>query len=121
MIQSYNDLLVWKRSIELVEEVYKLTRYIPKEETYGLISQMRRSAISIPSNIAEGQQRRTTKDFISFLYIARGSNAELKTQCLICIRLHFLSKEQCQKTVSLSDEIGKMLSKMIASLSDNNE
>ena len=119
-LKSFRDLLVWQRAIELVEEVYKLVRLLPKEELYALSNQMRRSAVSIPSNIAEGQQRKTTKEFLNFLSIAKGSNAELQTQLIICERLHYFTKEQIQPCMLLSEEVSKMLTKLSLTLSSNN-
>ncbi|GIW67473.1 MAG: hypothetical protein KatS3mg096_341 [Candidatus Parcubacteria bacterium] len=86
-ILSYKDLLVWQKAIELVMEIYELTKYFPKEETYGLVSQIKRAAVSIPANIAEGRSRRTRKDFIQFLRIAYASGAELETHLEIAKRL----------------------------------
>ena len=80
MVQSFRDLNVWQRSIQLTVSVYRLTQGFPREEVYGLSNQMRRSAVSVPSNIAEGQGRLTTGEFRQFLGIARGSNFELQTQ-----------------------------------------
>ena len=116
MIRSYEDLMVWQKAMELVVEVYRVVKLLPREETYGLSDQMRRAAVSVPSNIAEGQSRNTRKDFINFLCIARGSNAELRTQCLICLRLHYIDEGELTKTLSLSGEVGKMINAMIASL-----
>jgi len=82
-IHSYKELIVWQKGLDLVFAVYKLTSFFPKEETYGLISQMRRAAVSIPSNIAEGRERGTKKDYLQFLRIAKGSSAELETQILV--------------------------------------
>jgi four helix bundle protein len=100
-IKGHKDLDVWKKSISLVEVIYKITSNFPKEEIYGLISQMRRSAISIPSNLAEGAGRGGKKEFIQFLYIALGSLAELETQAIIADRLKYLNSseellEDCQ-------------------------
>lgn len=92
-IKSYNDLIVWRKAIELVSDIYKATQKFPKEETYGLTSQIRRCAVSVPSNIAEGQARNTTGEFLQFLGIARGSLAELDTQIIIANKLGFLSDE----------------------------
>ena len=117
-ITSFKDLIVWQKSIDLVEEIYKLVRLLPPDEMYDLSSQMRRAAISIPSNIAEGQQRQSTKDFTRFLSFARGSKAELQTQCYICARLNLLTKEQIKPAMELLAEIGKMLTKLIDSLND---
>ena len=99
--------------MDLVEEIYTLTKQLPKYETYALADQMRRAAISIPSNIAEGQQRHTKNEFASFLSIARGSEAELETQLYICVRLLYLNSEQIEKSLSLCSEIGKMLNALI--------
>ena len=118
-VTHYRDLVVWQKAIDLVAEVYRLIKVLPKEEIYALSSQMRRSAISIPSNIAEGQQRHTTKEFVNFLSIAKGSNAELQTQLLICIRLGYLSSEQISSAMALSEEISKMLSSLTEKLTHN--
>ncbi len=101
-IKSYNDLIAWQKAIELVRDVYKATQGFPKEEMYGLTSQIRRSAVSIPSNIAEGQARNTKGEFIQFLGIARGSIAELDTQVIISSQLGYLSNET---TNDLKDKI----------------
>lgn len=116
MIKSYKELIVWQKSIELVKEIYKLTTGLPKEEIYGLSSQMRRSAISIPSNIAEGQQRNGTKEFLQFLGIAYGSGAELETQLIISHDLY--PKIDCSKSNSLLDEIQKMLNALITKIAN---
>ena len=79
MVKSYQDLLVWQKAMELVTEIYRIAKLLPREELYALSDQMRRSAVSIPSNIAEGQARNSTKEFINFLSVAKGSNAELQT------------------------------------------
>ena len=120
MIRSYKDLTVWQKAMDLVVEIYYIVKLLPREETYGLSDQMRRAAVSIPSNIAVGQSRNTKKDFINFLYIARSSNAELQTQCLICIRLHYVANKDMAKALALSDEIGKMINAMILSLTKTN-
>jgi len=86
-VKSYRELLVWQKSIELVDEIYKVIKMFPKEETYALCDQLRRSAVSIPSNIAEGQARQHTGEFKQFLFIALGSLAELDTQLVIANRL----------------------------------
>ena len=116
MVKSYRELLVWQKAMELVAEVYRIARLLPKEELYVLSNQMRRAAVSIPSNIAEGQARNSTREFINFLSIARGSNAELQTQCLICKMLSYIPEAELQKTLSLSDEVGKMLHTLINKL-----
>ena len=89
-MRTHKELLVWQKSMLLVEEVYRLVKMLPKEETYALSDQMRRAAISIPSNIAEGNARNSPKEFQQFLYISLGSAAELETQLLICQRLGYI-------------------------------
>ena len=91
-IKSHKDLRVWQESIDLVTEIYRLTESYPKEEVYGLTSQMRRAAVSIPSNIAEGAGRNSSKEFVQFLHIALGSIAELETQLIISQKLGFVEK-----------------------------
>ena len=90
-MKSFKDLEVWKLSIDFVEDVYKLTNAFPGNEKFGLVPQMRRAAVSISSNIAEGQGRKNSKEFIQFLYIAKGSLAEIETQLIICERLGYTS------------------------------
>ncbi len=116
MIKSYRDLLVWQRSMELVYEVYRLVKRLPKEELYALSSQIRRSVVSVPSNIAEGQQRKSTREFIQFLSIARGSVAELQTQLLICVGLNYLTENDISEAMQLTVEINKMLNSIILKL-----
>lgn len=107
--KSYQDLNVWKISMELAEQTYRLTRTFPKHETYGLCSQMHRAAPSIPSNIAEGHERDSTKEFLRLLSFAPGSLAELETQFLLATRLGYLKPEDTQKSQSTMDETGRML------------
>lgn len=114
--KNFKDLIVWQKSMDLVEEVYKLVRLLPNEELYVLSSQMRRSAISIPSNIAEGQKRRTDKEFATFLSYAKGSNAELQTQIMLCSRLGFLNVDRINNVLDLTVEIDKMLESFILKL-----
>lgn len=99
--------------MELTVEIYRLVKYLPREETYGLADQMRRSAVSIPSNIAEGKARESKNDFIRFLLISQGSRAELETQLEICTRLGYLSAEQTKKAKELLSEVGKMIAGLI--------
>ena len=115
-IRSYQDLIVWQKSMEMVKLIYSLTKRLPKEETYGLSDQLRRAAVSIPSNIAEGAGRFNTKDYVHFLRIARGSKNEIETQLLICEQLGYLSKEDISVSLQLCDEIGKMLNAMLLKL-----
>ena len=91
-MKTHKDLLVWQKAMDLVEDVYKLTETMPKTEQYGLTGQIRRSAVSIPSNIAEGAARNHDKEFLQFLYVALGSIAELETQLLLAERLEFIMK-----------------------------
>jgi four helix bundle protein len=113
-IRDYKELLVWQKAMELVTEVYRLVKLLPKEETYALSDQMRRAAVSIPSNIAEGYNRNTDKELIQFFNIARGSCAELETQILIGRNLEYLSIDQSAKAMDLCMEIRKMLNSFIA-------
>jgi len=117
--KSHKDLIVWQKSMDLVEEVYRLTKFLPTDELYGLANQMKRAAVSIPSNIAEGNARHTHKEYIRFLSIARGSKSELETQIEICKRLGHLSCEQIQLAVDLCEEVGKILNTMIKKLFPN--
>lgn len=120
MIHSHEELIVWQRSMELVAEIYKLTDSFPKEEVYGLTSQIRRAAVSIPSNIAEGRGRGTRKDFVQFLRIAFGSGAELQTQLMIVEKLPKFSLLDCNKSRALLDEVVRMLKSMIQKLNPRN-
>ena len=114
----YKDLQVWQISMDLVESIYILSGTLPKEEQFGLSSQLRRAATSIPSNIAEGYTRASTKDYIRFLSIARGSAAEIETQLEICKRLAYFTEQQIQISLNLVNEISKMLTAMILKLGD---
>ena len=116
IVHSYRDLVAWKRSMALVLEVYRLTQSFPKIETYGLTSQLRRAAVSIPSNIAEGQARLTTGEFKHFLGNARGSLKEVETQILISTDPGYLRTEECEKLLAATTELGKILNGLIASL-----
>ena len=116
--KSYQDLVVWKRSVELVMEAYQLVKHLPREETYALSNQIRRAAVSIPSNIAEGNGRTSIKDYSRFLSMARGSKYELDTQLFICVKLNYLTQEQISNAMRLSEEVGRMLNVLIAKLSD---
>ncbi|OGY59767.1 MAG: four helix bundle protein [Candidatus Colwellbacteria bacterium RIFCSPLOWO2_01_FULL_48_10] len=115
-MRNFKELLVWQKSIKLVTHVYKVTKDFPDEEKYGLINQMRRSTVSIPSNIAEGHMRNTNKDFGQFLAIAQGSCAELETQIIIAHSLNYIDKDKNQRLVSEVDEIAKMLSSLRSKL-----
>ena len=112
-ITSHKQLIVWQKSMDLVVKVYDLVKKLPKEETYALSDQMRRAAVSIPSNIAEGFFRNSSRQYIQFLSVSRGSAAELETQILIGIRLKYFNELQIENTLNLCNEVLKMLSTMI--------
>ena len=116
MISSYKDLIVWQKSIDLVLAIYELTEKFPPEEKYGLASQIRRSAISIPSNIAEGRYRGTKRNFVQFLTIAYGSGAELETQIEIAKRIKKTKNLDYSRVDILLEEVMKMLNVMIRQL-----
>jgi four helix bundle protein len=118
MVQSFRDLIVWQRSIQLTVKIYRLTQNFPREEIYGLTSQIRRSAVSVPSNIAEGQGRLSTGEFRQFLGMARGSNSELLTQLEIARALGIGDSKLIDEAESLSHEVGKMLFATLESLKD---
>jgi four helix bundle protein len=107
--QSYRDLLVWQKGMVLAKEIYKITAGFPSEEKFGLISQMRRAVVSIPSNIAEGQARNTTGEFVQFISYAEGSLAELDTQLALAIDLGFLSPEKARPCADSIAELRRML------------
>ena len=115
-IQSFKDLEIWKRGIDLTEAVYEITKSFPKEETYGLVSQMRRAAVSIPSNIAEGFGRFHNKEYKQYLHISLGSCAELITQFVITERLKYINKNTSNKLSTEADEISKMVMSLIKKL-----
>jgi four helix bundle protein len=115
-ITSYRQLIVWQKSMDLVVRVYGYTQQFPAEEKFGLISQMRRAAVSIPSNIAEGRGRNTRKDFIQFLHVALGSLAELETQLDVACRVLYLKEVDYNAAMALASEIKRMLYKMLSSL-----
>jgi four helix bundle protein len=116
MSASYRDLRVWQNAMDLVERVYGETRSFPREELYGLTSQMRRAAVSIPSNIAEGKGRSTDRDRSLFFCHARGSLLELETQVLIAQRLKYLTPPRTEALINLSAELGRMLNSLIQSM-----
>jgi four helix bundle protein len=117
-VQSFRDLLVWQRSIELAAEVYRLSRTFPREELYGMSAQMRSAAVSVGSNIAEGQGRLTRGEFRQFLGIARGSNCELQTQLEIARTLDLGDKALIARVESLSFEVGKMINAILSALTN---
>ena len=114
--RSYRDLRVWQRAIQLTTAIYRCTETFAREELYGLTSQLRRAAVSIPSNIAEGKGRNTLREYRHFLAIARGSNMEVQTQLVIARELQFGSLEKLAAAEALSEEIGSMLAVMLRRL-----
>ena len=115
-MNDYRILIVWQKAMDLVEAAYRLIRLLPREEQLCLASQMRRAAVSIPSNIAEGNGRSSTREYIRFLNIARGSKQELETQLYLCIRLGYLQPEQIDSVMADAESVGKMLSALIRKL-----
>ena len=115
-VNGYKDLIVWQKAIDLSLEVYRLVKLLPKIETYGLADQMRRAAVSIPSNIAEGKGRNSAREFVHFLSIARGSQKELETQIYLCTRLEYFTEEDASTAFNLCEEVGKMLNALIIKL-----
>lgn len=117
-IAAFKNLYVWQKSVELVKDIYKLVQLLPQYELYGLVSQMRRSSLSIPCNIAEGKRRKTRKEFLQFLRIADGSAAELETQIYIARQVY--SDIDFSKTSALLEEVQKMLMVLIKKVPPSN-
>ena len=117
MVKSYKDLLVWQRSMDLVETVYRLTGSFPSVEQWGLVSQMRRAAISVPSNVAEGYGRQATGEYRHHLSIGRGSLLELETQVLLATRLKYLEPADAESVLKEIDEISRMIATLVSRLS----
>jgi four helix bundle protein len=115
-VKRYRDLDIWKKGIELVKDVYKVTEKLPKHEIYGLVSQMRRSAISIPSNVAEGFRRYHNKEYKQFLYVTLGSYAELETQITIAKELDYVKQEIEAVLLEKLDHICRMISNLLKKL-----
>ncbi len=113
MFGDFKQLIVWQKSMDLVEMIYRITESFPSKEIYGLSSQMRRAAVSIPSNIAEGRRRRTTQDYKHFLHIAYGSAAEIETQIEIAKRLGYIDVKMTEKAQELVTEVCKILHKLV--------
>lgn len=117
-VTTFKDLIVWQKAMELVKETYILVKKLPKEETYALSDQMRRAAISIPSNIAEGNGRKSKSEYIRFLDISRGSLYELETQIYIGVMLDFFDESETQEILLLITEINKMINSLITKLGE---
>lgn len=115
-MESFRELIVWRKAMTLVEEVYRLIKSFPKEETYSLADQTKRAAVSVPANIAEGYGRQSTQDYIRFLFIARGSVYELRTHLEIATRLRYIPAVAFSKAESLIIEIERMLTSLAAKL-----
>lgn len=115
-VQTYRDLEVWQRSMDLVVEFYRLSKLLPREEQFGLTSQMQRAAVAIPANIAEGHGRLHRGDHVHHLSIARGSLTELETHLQIAVRLEYLQREQGLESWRLLQEVGRLLNGLIRSL-----
>ena len=115
-VDDYKDLIVWKRSIELAKSVYVLVRKLPREENYALSDQIRRSAVSIPSNIAEGYGRTSSKDYARFLSMARGSTYELETQLLLSQELGYLKPDDIAHPLGLIKDVSKILTVILTKI-----
>lgn len=113
-METHRDLRVWQQSIDFVSSIYLMTRSLPKEELFGLVSQMRRSAVSVPSNIAEGYARGTDKEKIHFLRISSGSMSELETQLTLCLKLGYISQEEYNATSEKLVSVWKQLNALIS-------
>jgi four helix bundle protein len=116
MGESYRDLIAWRKAMDLVTEVYRVTRTFPRDELYGLTNQLRRAAVSVPSNIAEGQARFSRKEFHHFLSHARGSLVEIETQLTIAQNLNYLTQTQTRPLLERASELGRVLNGLIASI-----
>ena len=108
-VRNYRDLVVWERAVDLVAEVYRLSAGFPREEQFGLTSQMRRASVSVTANIAEGSGRATSRDFLNFLSYSRGSLKETESMVFVAQRLGFVSTPECTQALSLADETSRML------------
>jgi four helix bundle protein len=115
---SFRDLRVWQQAMKLTTEIYRCTDQFPKHELYGLSQQIRRAAVSVPSNIAEGKGHRSNKEFVRFLLHARGLLLEIQTQLLIAEELQYLGKEEVLRLLSLAEGVGRALSGLVNSMSD---
>ena len=119
--KNYRDLIAWQKAMDLVVIIYRITGLLPREEVYGLKAQLRRAAVSVPSNIAEGQGRRATKEFLRFLSIAHGSLRELETQTLIAERLCYIDTDSLDEVLLAADEVGRLITGLSNTLQDRLE
>ena len=115
-VRNYQELIAWQKAMDLVDAVYEVVGKFPREELYGLTAQLKRAVISVPSNIAEGQGRRTTKDFVHFLYISYGSLREVETQLMIGARQKFMADDRLQPLLDRTAEVGRIINGLIRSL-----
>ncbi len=115
-VKNYAELIVWQKAMDLVDTIYAYTESFPKEELYGLTSQIRKAGISVPSNIAEGQAQTTTKSFIHHLGMAYGSLCELETQAFIAYRRRYLAKQRLEELIGKSSEVGRLINGLLRSL-----
>jgi len=118
--QSYQDLVAWRKAMDLVTQIYRVSHKFPREEIFALTSQLRRAAVSVPSNIAEGQGRSSRKEFLYFLGNAKGPMSEVETQILIARNLGYIGDEDLTTLLNLSSEVGRILNGLLASLRDKN-
>ena len=116
MLKNYKELSIWQKSYQLCLEIYRITKEFPKEERYGLTSQIRRASVSIPSNIAEGYGRKTTPEYLRALYVAYGSNCELETQILLSGDLGYINEEDMKKLQKAIGDVERMLKALIRAL-----
>ena len=117
----YQNLVVWQKSMVLAKDILDVTARFPKSETFGLVSQMRRCAVSIPSNIAEGYGRGTNKDLVHFLYVSLGSSNELETQLILSRDFEYLNEEESSMLIQLNEQVNKMLSSLIYTRKESDE
>ena len=113
MSHRYQDLIAWQKAKAFATEIYRVTEPFPKAEIYGLTSQLRRAAVSVASNIAEGQGRSTRKDYRNFVLLARGSLLELETQVVICGRVGYIAGDECERLKGKTREIGRMINGLV--------
>jgi len=116
-VRHYQELIVWQKAMDLVMLVYAATNSFPQKEVFGLTNQLRRAAVSIPSNIAEGQGRKTTRDFFHYLSISNGSLQELETQVILASRLNYLDEDPQSEILDRSAEVGRLINGLVKSLS----
>ena len=114
MVRTFRDLVVWNKAMDMVTEIYRLTKPFPKEELFGLTGQLRRAAVSVPANIAEGQGRLSEREFRQFLGNARGSLSEMETHILIARNLGYLDEESTEHLLDASAEVGRILNGLLA-------